>query len=122
MNNLIKVLILFCLSGLIGCTIGNGHICGPQTPQAYCDREAYERLMHPKTIGMYWEKPLMTADSWRADWVDCGGRPNGSYSPDKPDGPGDAAFHAAYKKKANHLWSCMNAKGYHFTEQWSADW
>ena len=48
MNNLIKILILFCLSGLIGCTIGNGHICGPQTPQAYCDREAYERLIHPK--------------------------------------------------------------------------
>jgi hypothetical protein len=45
-----------------------------------------------------------------------------SYSPDKPDGPGDAAFHAAYKKKAHHLWSCMNAKGYHFTEQWSSDW
>nr|CUV13268.1 protein of unknown function [Ralstonia solanacearum] len=33
---------------LSGCTIGNGHVCGPQTPALYCDREAYEKLMHPK--------------------------------------------------------------------------
>jgi hypothetical protein len=118
MNNLIKVSILFCLSGLIGCTIGNGHICGPQTPQAYCDREAYERLLHPKGIGEYWEKPDKTVEGWRSDWVSCGGKPNGDYLPYKPEAPGDKAFHDAYKKKENHLWNCMTQKGYQFNSKY----
>jgi len=48
------------LSLLAGCTIGNGHICGPQTPLAYCDRDAYERLVHPRGLGEYWEKHFKT--------------------------------------------------------------
>ena len=115
MNNLIKVSVFFCVIGLIGCTIGNGHICGPQTPLAYCDREAYERLMHPKGLGEYWEKSDKTVEGWRSDWVACGGRPNGDYSPDKPEDSSDEAFQKAFKKKQSHLWACMTSKNYHFT-------
>jgi hypothetical protein len=108
------------LSLLAGCTIGNGHICGPQTPLAYCDRDAYERLVHPRGLGEYWEKPGMTKDSWKADWIDCGGRENGDFGPDEPIGPGDEAFQNAYKKKQSYLWSCMTKKGYQFTgKYWS---
>lgn len=57
---------------LMACTIGNGRICGPQTPSAYCDKEAYQRLAHPKAYGEYWTKPDMTTESWRQDWVACG--------------------------------------------------
>ena len=114
MKRFLYAIVVLCCCLLSGCFSCLSSWC--------LGEDTYQRLMQPKTIGMYWEKPLMTADSWRADWIDCGGRPNGSYSPDKPDGPSDAAFHAAYKKKAHHLWSCMNAKGYHFTEQWSSDW
>ena len=122
MNNLIKVSILFCVIGLIGCTIGNGHICGPQTPQAYCDREAYERLMHPKGLGEYWEKPGMTTDSWRTDWVSCGGINDGGYSAGVPPRSSEKILRAAIDTKLNHLWVCMSEKGYHFTDQWSSDW
>ncbi len=115
MNNLIKVSTLFCVSGLIGCTIGNGHICGPQTPQAYCDREAYERLMHPKGLGEYWQKPGMTVDSWRADWVACGGRPNGDYSTDTPQRSSQELIREDSSKKTKQLWICMTSKDYYFT-------
>ena len=118
MNNLIKISILFCVSGLIGCTIGNGHICGPQTPQAYCDREAYERLMHPKGLGEYWEKPGMTVDSWRADWIACGGNPNGSYSTDTPQRSSQELIREEFSKKSKEIWICMTSKNYHFTEKY----
>jgi len=118
MNNLIKFSTLFCVSGLIGCTIGNGHICGPQTPQAYCDREAYERLMHPKGLGEYWEKPGMTVDSWRADWIACGGNPNGSYSTDTPQRSSQELIREDFSKKSKQIWICMTSKNYHFTEKY----
>ena len=69
---------------LTGCVIGNGTICGPQTPRAYCDREAYERLTNPKGYGEFFTKTGMTKESWRADWVACGGISSGSYSSDAP--------------------------------------
>jgi hypothetical protein len=122
MNNLIKVSILFCVIGLIGCTIGNGHICGPQTPQAYCDREAYERLMHPKGIGEYWEKPDKTVEGWRSDWVTCGGRPNGDYSTDTPPRSTHEVIREASDKKLKELWTCMTAKNYYFTGKWRPVW
>jgi hypothetical protein len=82
--------------------------------------ETYERLRHPKGLGEYWEKPGMTKDSWKADWIDCGGRENGDFGPDEPIGPGDEAFQNAYKKKQSYLWSCMTKKGYQFTgKYWS---
>jgi hypothetical protein len=55
-----------------GCTIGNGHICGPQTPTAYCNKEAYEKLMHPKPYGAHWIKEGMTQESRRNDSWSCG--------------------------------------------------
>jgi hypothetical protein len=115
MNNLIKVSILFCVIGLIGCTIGNGHICGPQTPQAYCDREAYERLMHPKGIGEYWEKPDKTVEGWRSDWVTCGGRPNGDSSTDTPQRSSQELIREDFSKKSKQIWICMTSQNYHFT-------
>ena len=57
---------------LSGCTIGNGHICGPQTPQAYCDKDAYEKLMHPKPYGAHWIKEGMTREGRVEDIAACG--------------------------------------------------
>lgn len=34
-----------CAFLVTGCTIGNGRICGPQTPRANCDKEVLERLL-----------------------------------------------------------------------------
>ena len=81
MKFLAKLLLVFSvINTLVACTFGNGRICGPQTAIADCDKEAYERLVHPKAYGEKWTKPSMTKESRRADWIDCGGRSNGQYS------------------------------------------
>lgn len=62
--------------------------------------EAYERLMHPKGLGEYWEKPDTKSDIWRADWVKCGGMVDGGYSTDEPPRSSTAVILAASKKKS----------------------
>lgn len=99
---------------LTGCVIGNGTICGPQTPRAYCDREAYERLTHPKTYGEFFTKTGLTKESWRADWVTCGGMSNGTYSSGVPSGSPNAVSNAANENKIKELSACMQSKGYEF--------
>lgn len=97
---------------LTACTVGNGRICGPQTPRAYCDKEAYERLAHPKTYGEYWVKPGMTKESWRADWVACGGWSSGQYGAYTPPGSSDAVSSALWEAARKKLDVCMQSKGY----------
>jgi hypothetical protein len=99
---------------LAGCVIGNGTICGPQTPRAYCDREAYEKLTNPKGYGEFFTKTGMTRESWREDWVACGGRDDGAYGIDAPSGSTTAALTAARDKKVDELSGCMQSRGYEF--------
>ena len=115
MKRWIKVCFAVALNSLLmACTIGNGRICGPQTPIAYCDREAYEKLVHPKSYGAYWVKPGMTTESWRQDWVGCGGMKDGGYSSDAPSGSTSIVLRTAEKKKMDELSLCMASKGYEY--------
>lgn len=66
---------------LAGCSVGNGHVCGPQTPQAYCDPVAYERLLHPPPYASRWTKPGESSEGRMKDWVECGGHAGGGFSP-----------------------------------------
>ena len=103
------IVILHCclLSGCFSCL------------SSWClGEETYERLMHPKGLGEYWEKPGMTVDSWRADWVSCGGRPNGDYSTDTPQRSSHELIREDYSKKSKEIWICMTSKNYHFTEKY----
>lgn len=101
----------FVLSGCFSCL------------SSWClGEETYERLRHPKGFGGYWEKPGMTKDSWRADWVSCGGNPNGSYSTDIPNMSTREVIDEADDKKSKQLWVCMTNKGYHFTGKWRPIW
>ena len=116
MKILIKTVILMLMGMVLAaCTFGNGMICGPQTPAAYCDREAYERLTKPRTYGQYWTKPNMTTESWRVDWVACGGMQNGNYSSDAPSGSTSAVLRASENTKRAKLDACMQSKGYQFS-------
>ena len=100
---------------LTACTVGNGMICGPQTPAAYCDRDAYQKLANPKSYGQYWTKPTMTIESWRQDWVTCGGRVNGDYGSSLPQGTSDVVVLADEKSKKIRLDNCMQSNGYQFS-------
>lgn len=67
-----KSLIVFAITAMVGCTIGNGRICGPQTPAAYCDEKAYQKLLHPKSYLEYWEKNGVKPSTRRDDSEACG--------------------------------------------------
>jgi len=106
---------------LMACTIGNGRICGPQTPRAYCDKEAYQKLLHPKAYGEYWVKTGMTKESWREDWVGCGGYKDGDFSPHVRDintlvEQGLSQSEAREKLK-DSLKSCMQSRGYEYLRE-----
>lgn len=116
MNGLIELVIVMCLSILLtACMIGNGRICGPQTPAVYCDREAYERLTHPKGYGDYWVKDGMTKEVWGQDWVKCGGMADGGYATDAPSGSSSKILIASASQKREKLGACMVSKDYHFS-------
>ena len=76
------------------------------------------KVVHPKGLGEYWEKPGMTKDSWRADWVNCGGNHNGSYSTEVPPKSTQEVMNETFSKKSKELWVCMTEKGYHYTSEY----
>lgn len=115
-------LLLLCAS----CTFGNGHICGPQTPQAYCDKEAYEKLMYPKPYGAHWIKEGMTKEQRREDSWACGAART-AYAADKPVFdrdqlekerlPEDKNDYGPDGRLTDRWSSCMQSKGYVFLKE-----
>jgi hypothetical protein len=65
-----------------------------------------------KAYGEYWTKPGMTTESWRQDWVACGGRSNGQYSGNVPPGSSDAVSSVLWEQARKTLDACMQSKGY----------
>jgi hypothetical protein len=102
---------------LMGCTIGNGHICGPQTPVAYCDKEAYEKLMHPKPYGAHWIKEGMTRESRSADWLQCGGATGLNDGYERKSGLTTNEYFDGLDFQRKRIRSCMDGKGYLWIEQ-----
>lgn len=115
MNCWMKLWFAMCMSVVLtACSFGNGRICGPQTPMAYCDKEAYQKLMHPKPLYAFWEKYDMTIDGRRQDWLECGGSSNGNYSVSARL-PGETDDFAGATRGFNKLQRCMLKKSYHYT-------
>jgi hypothetical protein len=115
MKSITFLSLLFLLGG---CTIGNWQICGPQTPTADCDKEAYEALVHPKPYGAHWVKEGMTRESRRADLAACGS-PDGEEVDDFPPDQMEAARLPSDPNEINALLRlregvgrCMQEKGY----------
>ncbi|WP_143277176.1 hypothetical protein [Bordetella genomosp. 1] len=99
---------------LSGCTIGNGRICGPLTSPAYCDREAYQKLVHPTPIRDEWEQASANSDERKKDWMDCGGSVNGDYGISEKDMDG-RSIEEASRIKFYDIQRCMMKKGYRYT-------
>lgn len=63
-----------------GCYINkNGYICSLALPEAYCDKEAYEKLTNPGKSIDSWDLSGRPADVRLQDWVACGGTWDGGY-------------------------------------------
>jgi hypothetical protein len=116
----VSILVISILLG--GCSFGNGHICGPQTPAAYCDAVAYEELTHPKPYGAHWVKDGMTEAQRLDDIEQCGGG-KGLYVgfPDaqiKAERQWDETTDFPARDRLSKKWStCMEANGYRYQSQ-----
>lgn len=104
---------------LAACSVGNGRICGPQTPRAYCDGDAYQRLAHPKPYLEEWNKVGTTVEERKKNWIQCGGANNGSFSPytndfEKEKRNGEKDDLPAYSRLDNKLQQCMIKNGYSY--------
>jgi hypothetical protein len=80
---------------------------------------AFEReriLKSIKAYGAYWVKPGMTVESWRQDWMGCGGWSNGQFSGDAPSGSTTEILLASWQKERKKLDACMQAKGYEYRQ------
>lgn len=86
--------------------------CGTQIGISGQAREDYLRSIKPALH--YWEKPAMTAEGKRADWVACGGMLDGGYSSDAPAGSSTAILLEANRIKREKIHACMEMKGYRF--------
>lgn len=108
MNLLKPSAVLVIPLALSGCLYG-------QCMDGACALERAEYLKSIKAYGEYWTKPGMTKESWRQDWVACGGRANGQYSGNVPPGSTDAVSAALWEKARKKLDACMKEKGYAFS-------
>ncbi|UNE62683.1 hypothetical protein [Xanthomonas oryzae] len=114
---------------LSGCIIGNGTICGPQTPMAMCDKKAYKALYHPAPLRDEWRKDGKSADQLNEDWLGCGGLNNGSYNNSialsRLSGEKTMDYAARYAAKAKEKFNegqlCMLNKGYIYTGRCDTD-
>jgi hypothetical protein len=111
MNNILKITLLSAMTlTMSGCSVlcmGGSMTCGMSS-------EERQRLLHPKEYGELWEKPGVTKEEWRQDWVACGGVSGGGFGVYRPAGTSDQEHRKAYTEKLEQLKSCMKEKGYVF--------
>ena len=105
-----KGLIVFFCAGLSGCEI----LCQAGSGTCGMSDEQMDRILRPKPYGELWTKPGMTKESWRQDWVDCGGLSNGQFIDDAPPRSPTAVILAASAAAQKKLDTCMQSKGYTF--------
>ncbi len=128
MRNRMKWVTYFGLAFFLGgCTIGNGRICGPQTPAAYCDARALDALLHPPPYLDLWRKPNATAEEKLADWVACGGERNGEFIPSKETReafrrPEDTMSLPSYHRANAEFQRCLLRRGLIWVGRCDSEW
>jgi len=82
--------------------------------------ETYQRLMYPKHYIEWWDKPSMTVEGRRQDWVECGGLSDGDFSPSARKIEEEMTRAGVDKYVADtrlryDFQRCMISKGYRYT-------
>lgn len=99
---------------LSGCIVGNGTICGFQTPMVECDKEAYERAIHPKPFVELWSKPGVSPETRLSNWVTCGGYGNGNFTLQSKKMLLGEDDNKAYRRLRVEMYRCLIDKGYRY--------
>lgn len=109
------VFILFSVTVLQACTLGNGMICTPMMPQIDCKHDVYQRLTHPVPSRDEWDMPNVSTQNRGQDWDRCGGDKDGWYR----TVTGKDALTKENIEKSSEMshatQRCMLKKGYHYT-------
>ena len=95
------------------CFILSGCLYG-QCMNGACSLERAEIIKTIKTYGEFWTKPDMTKESWRADWVGCGGMSTGHFAGGAPERSSTQVIREYIEKERIKLDACMKSKGYEF--------
>jgi len=102
---------LLCITALLtGCGI----------EPALSGKARGEYLRSIKHYIEWWDKPGMTVEGRRRDWMECGGTGQGDFRPNERNlnlekRPGEKDDIAAYYRLQNELHRCMINKGYRYT-------
>ncbi|MHC5148528.1 hypothetical protein [Stenotrophomonas rhizophila] len=112
--------LLMAVAVMTGCTAGNGRLCGPQTPRAYCDKKTHDALANPPSQRDSWAAGTADASQLGAAWVACGGMANGNVGIDQQGGNGPETVQRLTRKN-DDVQRCMMQKGYRYTGTCSGD-
>lgn len=113
-----KRIVTFCLIMLL-CSLATAcyKSCASGDPLGlftHCPKETRDALMHPKPLFYDWQKNGVSQEKKIQDWIECGGRRDGSYTtPDRL--PEEKDDFAASKRKFYQIQRCMLINGYNFT-------
>lgn len=101
---------------LLGCAVGNGRICGPQTPRANCNKEALDALLHPPKAITFWNQAGVSEEQKMRDWLACpGGRADGGFGVDtKRIQRVGESWEPARKRGEDAFYRCLIRKGYRY--------
>ncbi|MCG9060159.1 hypothetical protein LH452_14820 [Laribacter hongkongensis] len=100
---------------LASCTIGNGRICGPQTPRANCNKEMLDALLHPPKAITFWNQQGVNEEQKMQDWLACpGGTRNGGFGYDMTKQKPDETDAMTMRRLENNFYRCLIRKGYRY--------
>ncbi|MCS3809783.1 hypothetical protein FHY19_002843 [Xanthomonas arboricola] len=112
---ILRSIFILIILQVSGCVIGNGRICGPQTPLVLCDKEAEKALYHPTPLRDYWRNTETQSGSLNRAWIECGGDGSGSYVNNQRR-PGESMADLSMRDRNlfYNIQRCMMMKNYRY--------
>lgn len=112
---ILRSIFILIILQISGCVIGNGRICGPQTPFVLCDKEAEKALYHPTPLRDYWSNTEIQTGDLKKAWLECGGDERGSYiDVQRAPNESNSDFSARGREVFYSLQRCMMMKNYRY--------
>lgn len=85
----------------MGCGLG----LAPRSP---------DYVYHPKPYRDYWVKQSMTVEDRKADWIACGGNPDGGFSWRVKKMLLGETDETSRLRQTSEMKACMSQRGYHY--------
>ncbi len=97
----------------LSCLILSMTACGIEPALSGKAFDDYQKSIKPYIA--YWEKPGITEESQLADWMACGGQPDGSFALDRKKRLPDESYDTFRTRLEFEFQRCMIGSGYLYT-------